>query len=375
MVQPVSSLAPSSLPASSLAPVLLLLLLGAAPGWAITCPGFPGYCSENFPGNFCNVVCDRGRANVPLCQEDGTWTDIPRCIEHEPGVEEQIPGLCPGIPGYCATGFLHRQCKFDCSYGPDVDSICTTDGTWAPYPTCQGDLRETQDGCDGCPGPRGGARNRTAEDIVSSNTVSDRRIPKIITGNDGGRKFVPSFAGNINIGPVDVEDKPAASPTTAKVWWSPPATTTTPSLRPTTRRSAIVRKPVQSTFRQQQPAPLVSTRPPVTPAPAPAPTLSLFDRLKARANGGAAQPAPQRPAQPAQRSRPAQAPSPPRPSPTLQSSSGSTFGVFDEVRLPVPGQRRQSQASFPAVPRRRNSAPQPYGSQKSYGEFQTINLQ
>ena len=23
-------------------------------------------------------------------QEDGTWTDIPRCIEHDPGVEEQV---------------------------------------------------------------------------------------------------------------------------------------------------------------------------------------------------------------------------------------------------------------------------------------------
>merc|ERR1712168_1388790 len=89
-----------------------------------TCPGFPGFCSESFPGQTCNVVCDFGRNNVPLCQEDGTWTDIPRCIEHDPGVEEQVPGLCPGIPA---------------------------DGTWAPYPTCEGDLRETQDGCDGCP--------------------------------------------------------------------------------------------------------------------------------------------------------------------------------------------------------------------------------
>merc|ERR1712080_719869 len=32
-------------------------------------------------------------------------------------------------------------------------------------------------------------------------TVSDRRVPKTITGN-GGRKNVPSFAGNINIGPL-----------------------------------------------------------------------------------------------------------------------------------------------------------------------------
>ena len=44
-------------------------------------------------------------------QDDGTWTDIPRCVEHEPGVEEQIPGLCPGISGYCATGFLNGRCR------------------------------------------------------------------------------------------------------------------------------------------------------------------------------------------------------------------------------------------------------------------------
>ena len=33
-----------------------------------TCPGFPGYCSESFPGQSCVVVCSRGRPNVPLCQ-------------------------------------------------------------------------------------------------------------------------------------------------------------------------------------------------------------------------------------------------------------------------------------------------------------------
>merc|ERR1719219_20679 len=171
-----------------------------------TCPGFPGYCSEAFPGTECNVVCDVGRNNVPLCQDDGTWTDIPRCIEHEPGVEEQIPGLCPGISGYCATGFLNGRCRVDCPTGRDIDSVCTADGTWAPYPTCQGDRRDLRDGCDGCPGPAGRPRNRTAEAILNQNTVSDRRVPKTITGN-GGRKNVPSFAGNINIGPITNSEK------------------------------------------------------------------------------------------------------------------------------------------------------------------------
>jgi len=179
----------------------------------VTCPGFPGYCSEAFPGTTCNVVCDRGRNNVPLCQGDGTWTDIPRCIEHDPGVEEQIPGICPGISGYCSQGFLNQRCKFDCRGGPDIDSLCTQDGTWFPYPTCQGDVRETQDGCDGCPGPRGGFRNRTEEQILAQNdlenTISDARRPKVVV-DSGARKNVPSFAGNINIGRVEVEEKEVA---------------------------------------------------------------------------------------------------------------------------------------------------------------------
>ncbi len=36
--------------------------------FALTCPGFPGYCSESFPGQTCVVVCSKGRNNVPLCQ-------------------------------------------------------------------------------------------------------------------------------------------------------------------------------------------------------------------------------------------------------------------------------------------------------------------
>ena len=107
-----------------------------------------------------------------IFQEDGTWTDIPRCIEHDPGVDEQIPGTCPSIPGYCAQGFLNQRCKFDCVNGPDIDSLCSLDGTWQPYPTCQGDLRETRDGCDGCPGPVGGARNRTAEASINNIIVT-----------------------------------------------------------------------------------------------------------------------------------------------------------------------------------------------------------
>ena len=49
--------------------------------------------------------------------------------------------------------------------------VPTGDGTWEPYPTCAGDLRETQDGCDGCPGPFGDKRNRTAESILGKSVI------------------------------------------------------------------------------------------------------------------------------------------------------------------------------------------------------------
>merc|ERR1712032_231018 len=351
---------------------LLLLYLVATPSSALTtCPGFPGYCSEAFPGSFCNVVCSRGRNNVPLCQEDGTWTDIPRCIEHDPGVEEQVPGLCPGIPGYCAVGFINTQCKFDCYTGPDIDSICTADGTWAPYPTCEGDLRETQDGCDGCPGPLGDTRNRTAEAIIASNTVSDRRVPKIV-GDSEGRKIVPSFAGNINIGPV--ETKPAEQENQI---FSPTPKTTTYRSPP----ASVKRKPIVSTFRQP-----VQPRQPeaiVTAAPLAGPTLSLFDRIKARARGSSTTPT-QSPREraPSLFAEPSRDPSPPsRARPVINPApyqANSRFGVFDEVQLAVPGQQQLPNGqAFPAVPRGSSSSgqAQPYGQPQPYGEFQTVSLQ
>lgn len=86
----------------------------------VTCPGFPGYCSESYVGDTCTVVCARGRNNVPQCQEDGTWTDVPRCIEHEPGIEEQVTGICPGIPGYCSLDLPGAVCEFACPVGAAI---------------------------------------------------------------------------------------------------------------------------------------------------------------------------------------------------------------------------------------------------------------
>ena len=36
------------------------------------------------------------RLNKLFLQADGTWTDIPRCVEHEPGVEEQVSASLVG---------------------------------------------------------------------------------------------------------------------------------------------------------------------------------------------------------------------------------------------------------------------------------------
>jgi hypothetical protein len=41
---------------------------GGNGGGVKTCPGFPGYCSESYPGDTCLVVCAFGRNNVPECQ-------------------------------------------------------------------------------------------------------------------------------------------------------------------------------------------------------------------------------------------------------------------------------------------------------------------
>jgi len=149
----------------------------------VTCPGFAGYCSEAYPGDTCTVVCAFGRNNVPECQPDGTWSDEPRCIEHEPGLEEQQTKLCPGIPGYCSDSPIGYLCEFDCLIGDDIRSVCTPDGTWDKYPTCEGDIRETRDGCDGCPGPFGGPRNRNKDGGNSGGGNGNKRKNSSNGGN------------------------------------------------------------------------------------------------------------------------------------------------------------------------------------------------
>jgi len=380
----------------------------------ITCPGFPGYCSESFPGQSCNVVCDFGRNNVPLCQDDGTWTDIPRCIEHDPGVDEQIPGTCPAIPGYCAQGFLNTRCTFDCTTGKDINSLCSVDGTWEPYPTCNGDLRETRDGCDGCPGPAGGARNRTAEAILNRNTASDRRVPKIIV-NNGERKTVPSFAGNINIGVIDTQKNrfnsqqrpgPAARPTTT----SPPRNfnnlqnqnfrqqqqnrqQTRPQQFPQQQFQQQPQRQPQQQFQQQQPQ-----RQPASPAPA-SNQLSLFEQIKQRINrekqlknqivekqiekerqeqtSRQQQQQPQaqqtfrqpQPQQSFRQPQPQQSFRQPQPQQNFQQNLGS-FGVFEAVDLSGP-----APSPLPAPTPARNLGSRQAQNEGFFGVFPEVNLQ
>jgi len=158
--------------------------LSRNPRQLVTCPGFAGYCSEAYPGDTCTVVCAFGRNNVPECQPDGTWSDIPRCIEHDPGFEPQRTKLCPGIPGYCSDSPIGQLCEFDCLIGADIRTVCTPDGTWDPYPTCDGDIRETRDGCDSCPGPFGGPRNRKKEGGSGGSNGGNKRKQ----GNGGNRR-------------------------------------------------------------------------------------------------------------------------------------------------------------------------------------------
>lgn len=299
---------------------------------AITCPGFPGYCSESFPGQSCTVVCARGRNNVPLCQEDGTWTDLPRCVEHDPGTEEQIAGLCPGISGYCSTAFYDGRCNFNCHKGPPINSVCTHDGTWEPYPTCQGDLRETQDGCDGCPGPNGKSRNRTAEAISDrqasnlNNRINHNRVPKAgsldndnLLSSNGIRKSVPSFAGTQKFGRIKPV-KPARSqfPTQQNT----PKTQTRP-----TQQSFNNQRPAQQSFNNQRPAQqsFNNQRPAQRPPPPPQRTNQRPPPPPQRTN--------QRPPPPPQRTNQ-------RPPPPPQSNKGQS--LFDQIQNRIKTQKSSS---------------------------------
>lgn len=165
---------------------------------------------------------------------------------------------------------------------------------------------------------------------MSANTISDRRVPKIVV-DDGGRKTVPSFAGNINIGRVSLTEKPS----------SPPPTTRTTRLPPSIKRTpvqATFRKPGEPVQQQQQPS-----------------VVGLIDRISNRIDTS------QKPKQTKPTFRqPAQPPT------AFQTAAPipSKFGVFDAVDLggsPTPDPKPRVQQN---------------GEQKGFfGEFKTVNLQ
>ena len=58
---------------------------------------------------------------------------------HQPGVQVGGSGDEPSYDDVDIDNlpFFHFFCRFDCYTGPDINSICTADGTWSPYPTCE----------------------------------------------------------------------------------------------------------------------------------------------------------------------------------------------------------------------------------------------
>merc|ERR1712088_475340 len=300
----------------------------------------------------------------------------------------------------------NTRCTFDCTTGKDINSLCSLDGTWEPYPTCNGDLRETRDGCDGCPGPVGAARNRTAEAIQNRNTASDRRVPKIIS-NNGERKTVPSFAGNINIGVIDQNQKnrfnsqqrpgPAARPTTS----SPPRNfnnlqnqnfrqqqQTRPQQLPQQQpqrqpqqqfqQQQPQRQPQQQ-FQQQQPQRQFQQQPQRQPqSTAPNKQLSLFEQIKQRINREKQlknQIIEKQIEKERQEQRQQQQPQPqqnfrqPQPQQNFRQSLGS-FGVFEAVDLSGP-----SASPLPPPTPARNLGSRQAQNEGFFGVFPEVNLQ
>jgi len=379
----------------------LAVLLFSLDVLAVTCPGFPGYCSESFPGQTCVVVCSRGRNNVPLCQADGTWTDIPRCIEHDPGVPTQVTGVCPGISGYCSESFIGQRCNFACSIGPQINSLCSQDGTWIPYPTCIGDLRETQDGCVACPGPNGRPRNRTAEAVLG--IVSHNPVPvnKVTQGVDAqGRVVRPTFSGNQAFGavaspqqPQPVQRQPAPVPQ-APVFRE--QTSQAPVFREQTSQAPVFREPQPQppVFREQpqpQPQPPVfreqpqqAFAPQVAPHGVRQPTgfspeqQSIIQKFSAQVEGfprGQIQEPRQLPP-PNFQSLGTPAPRGPRPDPVFPRPDQDSFGPFEVVQPPEENAVDIGPlTAFPAIP---VGSPQELQKARerpsAFGPFQLVDL-
>ena len=108
-----------------------------------------------------------------------------------------MPGQCPGVPGYCSLDLPGGLCTFECARGKHIRSSCLPDGTWDPYPTCEGDVRETKDGCDPCPGPFGGQELSVKSFLRSHNSV---QVP-------GTELLRPGDAEEPNLPPEDAVEE------------------------------------------------------------------------------------------------------------------------------------------------------------------------
>jgi hypothetical protein len=133
-------------------------------------------------------------------------------------------------------------------------------------------LRETQDGCDGCPGPFGGDRNRTAEEILG---IQSTRAPRPQVDN---RKVRPTFAGGQAFGVIsDTKPKslipPQPQPNNNFVPNLAAAGLRTPAPKPVTPR------PVSLAPRPVTPRPVALPPRPVTVTPKVLPSQPLTKQL------------------------------------------------------------------------------------------------
>ncbi len=71
-----------------------------------------------------------------------------------------------------------------------------------PFPSCVDDVRETQDGCNPCDGPKGKPRNRPLETLLGLSPAQPAAKPIFPRRSDLLGKTVPTFAGEQTFGPT-----------------------------------------------------------------------------------------------------------------------------------------------------------------------------
>merc|ERR1712243_168790 len=198
----------------------------------------------------------------------------------------------------------------------------------------------------------GRLRNRTAEAQNQVNT--DRRIPKTIQ-NDGGRKTVPSFAGNINIGPLDSQDSRLKNPIEKKIPDNSSSSSRTRGSRDRDRIHCLL-----SSFLRTHSSSHSSHHN----------LISLFDQIKARAQG---QGQGQRSRTQNQQFQAQVAVQRPRQKTPGAGGPQNTFGVFESVNLGENSIQQQGQQQKQQEQRQQKQQQQSGGG--FFGAFQSVDLQ